>query len=87
MSIAVENLPLPHRRRFEYLVPHRYRAAMLRKAKATAPLPHRVQIESNRTATAPRLIEKYPPLPRRHRDGIKNSLDNLLFLVVRKYVL
>ncbi len=58
MSIAVENLPLPHRRRFEYLVPHRYRAAMLRKAKATAPLPHRVQIESNRTATAPRLIEK-----------------------------
>jgi hypothetical protein len=27
MSIAVENLPRPHRRRFEYLVPHRYRAA------------------------------------------------------------
>ncbi len=71
MSIAVENLPRPHRRRFEYLVPYRYRAAMLRKAKATAP----------------RLIEKNPPLPRRHRDGIKNSLDNLLFLVVRKYVL
>ncbi len=47
MSIANENLPLPHRG----------------------------------------LLKKNPPLPRRHRDGIKNTIDNLLFLVVRKYVL
>jgi hypothetical protein len=53
MSIAVENLPLLHRRRSEYLIPHRYRAAILREAKATAALPHRVEIESNCTATAP----------------------------------
>jgi hypothetical protein len=29
MSIAVENLPLPHRHRFKNLTPHRCRAAML----------------------------------------------------------
>jgi hypothetical protein len=57
MSIAVEILPLTHRRHFEIAILHRCRAAMLRKVKVTAPLPHRTQIESNRAATAPQLIE------------------------------
>jgi hypothetical protein len=71
MSIATENLPLSHRRHLEKLIPRRCRAAMLRKAKPTALLPRRVQIQSYRAAAAPRLIYKKStaaaPLPRRHQ--------------------
>ena len=76
MSIAVENLPLPHRRHLENLIPRRCRAATLQKAKATAPLPRRCRAapKSNLTAPLPHraLSKEYLPLPRRHRDGIDN---------------
>jgi hypothetical protein len=88
MSIAVEILPLPHRRHFEIVRRHRCRTAMLRKAKVTAPLPHRIQIESDRTAAAPQLIEDKPtaaaPRPRRY---YKHTLNSLLFFKTREYVL
>jgi hypothetical protein len=54
MSIAVGNLPLPHRHRFKNLTPRRYRAAVLWKAKPTAPLPHRIQMEFTAAAPPPR---------------------------------
>jgi len=80
MSIAVEILPLAHRRHFEIVMLHRCRTAMLRKAKATAPLPHRTQIKPNRTATAPQLIEdKSTAAAPRPRWYYEHTLNNLFF--------
>lgn len=53
--MAVGSLPLPHRPNLETYLPRRYRTAILGITERTAPLPHRIEIESNRTATAPPL--------------------------------
>jgi len=70
MSIAVGNLPLPHRRRFKNLTPRRCRTAVIWKAKPTAPLPQRTQMKF--TAAAPhrhneeKKVTAAAPPPRRY---------------------
>jgi hypothetical protein len=46
MSIAAGDLPLPRRCLLKNMMPRRYRAALLRKVKATAPLPRRGRLKS-----------------------------------------
>ena len=54
MSIVAGDQPLPRRGRLKKMMPHRYRAALLRKVKATAPLPRRVGSLKNPAATRDR---------------------------------
>jgi hypothetical protein len=59
MSMAVENSPLPRRDKKRKKLPYRCRTAMIKTENPTAPLPHRIKINSTATAPLPRrLLEK-----------------------------